>query len=167
MRHPNLLAGETLPGLPRQERSAAKRARILAAAEQLFSEHGYERVAIEDVARSARVATGGVYLHFSSKKQLLKSLMADLVASLAAIELRIQGEGDNPREALRRLLGSAPYAHLPGMGDGAYTTARFITQFEAGKYLEAVTTVGEGAAWKPLYHEIGPCSAAHIAPYCG
>lgn len=66
----------------------------------------------------------------------------------------------------RRVLGTVPFTTMPGMGDGAYTTARFITEFEGGRYLEAVTTIGEGGVWKPLFHEIAPCSAPHIAPYC-
>lgn len=67
----------------------------------------------------------------------------------------------------RRLLGSVPFTTMPGMGDGAYTTARFLTELDGGKYLEAVTTIGENGAWLPLFHEIAPCSASHIAPYCG
>lgn len=45
-------------------------ARILAAAETLFAEHGYDRVSMNQIAAAAAVSKANVFHHFSSKKEL-------------------------------------------------------------------------------------------------
>ncbi len=62
----------------------------------------------------------------------------------------------------RRLIGTNSYSQVPGLPQGAYTTSTFITEFEAGKFMEGVTTIGEAGTWKPLFHNLGPC----VMPYC-
>lgn len=51
---------------------------ILDAAEQLIVEHGYEGMTMEQVASSAGVAKGTVYLYFPSKQNLLAGMQADM-----------------------------------------------------------------------------------------
>ena len=85
---PSLLAGEELPHEPRQKRSLDKRARLKAAALALFGEKGYEGASIEEIARRARLATGGFYQHFRSKRQLLLVLMDELLEGLSRLDLR-------------------------------------------------------------------------------
>jgi len=103
---PRLLAGEDLPPAPRQRRSLAKRARLVAAALALFGERGYERTSVDDIARRAKLAVGGFYLHFRSKRQLLLSLMDELLDHLSRLELQLTRDGD-ARAALRQLLSRA------------------------------------------------------------
>lgn len=112
---PNLLAGEDLPPQPRQKRSLEKRARLNAAALAVFAEKGYERASIDEIARRARLATGGFYLHFRSKRQLLLALMDDLLERLSRLDLRIEAAGDI-RTALRLLLSRAFAADLAYLG---------------------------------------------------
>ncbi len=88
---PDLLAGQSLPPPPRQERSRLKRAALLAAALDLFAAHGYEATSIDEIARQAGVAVGGFYQHFASKQQVLLVLMDQLLAEAAA--LTTLGEG--------------------------------------------------------------------------
>jgi len=53
------------------------RARILAAAEQLFVvEASYEQATIREIARRADVSVGAVYLHFKTKADILAALIA-------------------------------------------------------------------------------------------
>jgi AcrR family transcriptional regulator len=106
MPRPNLLTGEDLPPEPHQKRSLEKRARLKAAALSLFGEKGYERTSIDDVARRARLAVGGFYLHFRSKRQLLLALMDELLEKLSRLDLRPQAAPD-VRAALRQLLARA------------------------------------------------------------
>lgn len=103
---PDLLAEENLPTEPCQQRSLEKRARLKAAALGLFGEHGYENTSIEDIARRANLASGGFYLHFRSKRQLLIVLMDDLVDVLSRLELRL-GSSNDVRTELRALLARA------------------------------------------------------------
>lgn len=103
---PALLAGEDLPAPPRQTRSIENRCRVKAAALALFGEKGYERTSIDEIARRASVAVGGVYLHFRSKRQLLLALMDDLLDVLTAVDLTV-ARGTHPREAIHELLRGA------------------------------------------------------------
>jgi AcrR family transcriptional regulator len=106
---PDLLAAERLPPAPRQQRSAQNRERLKAAALALFGERGFERTSIDDIAVRAKLAVGGFYLHFRSKRQLLVVLMDELLEGLDRIEFRPDAAGD-VRANLRALLGHA-FAH--------------------------------------------------------
>lgn len=105
-RRPNLLAGEDLPAEPRQKRSLEKRARLKTAGLALFAEKGFESASIGDIARRAKLAVGGFYQHFRSKRQLLLVLMDDLLEKLSRVDLRPQAMAD-PRTGLRELLSRA------------------------------------------------------------
>jgi AcrR family transcriptional regulator len=105
-KRPNLLAGEGLPDDPRQERSLKKRARLKAAGLALFAENGFEGTSIDDIARRAKLAVGGFYQHFRSKRQLLLVLMDELLERLSRLDLRPQSMSD-PRKGLRELLARA------------------------------------------------------------
>ncbi len=56
----------------------AKRIAILDAAIRLFSQYGYRRTSIDDIAREAEVAKGTVYLSFKSKEEIFRALAETL-----------------------------------------------------------------------------------------
>src|SRR5436305_14371393 len=91
---PNLLADERLPAEPRQKRSREERERLKAAALTLFAEKGYEGASIGDIARRAKLAVGGFYQHFHSKRQLLLVLMDELLEKLTEVNLQPKAAGD-------------------------------------------------------------------------
>jgi AcrR family transcriptional regulator len=103
IQRPNLLRGEDLPSEPRQQRSLEKRARLKEAALACFGENGYEATSIDDIASRAKLAVGGFYLHFRSKRQLLVTLMDELLEKLSQLDLRPRDLTD-VRAALRELL---------------------------------------------------------------
>jgi AcrR family transcriptional regulator len=103
---PNLLAGEDLPPEPRQKRSLDKRARLKAAGLLLFGEKGYENTSIEGIARRAKLAVGGFYQHFRSKRQLLLALMDELLEKLSELDFRPEAVTD-VRAGIRQLLSRA------------------------------------------------------------
>ncbi len=105
-KRPNLLAGEDLPAGPRQKRSLEKRARLKAAGLALFAEKGFEGASIDGIAHRAKLAVGGFYQHFRSKRQLLLVLMDELLEKLSRLDLRPQSMSD-PRTGLRELLARA------------------------------------------------------------
>src|SRR5215469_4109148 len=87
MKRPPLLEGEDLLPDPVQRRSIAKRQGLKAAALASFGERGYEGTSLDDIARRAAMAVGGVYLHFRSKRQLLLVLMDELLERLERLDL--------------------------------------------------------------------------------
>jgi AcrR family transcriptional regulator len=83
-----------------------KRARLESAALALFGEQGYEGTSIDQIAQRARLAVGGFYQHFRSKRQLLLALMDQLLEKLSQLDLNPQALS-NPRTGLRELLARA------------------------------------------------------------
>jgi AcrR family transcriptional regulator len=60
-----------------QERKAETRARLLAAAAELFAAQGVDAVSVDAVAEAAGRTSGAVYAHFGSKHGLLLALLDD------------------------------------------------------------------------------------------
>jgi AcrR family transcriptional regulator len=75
----------------RQEQARNTRARILDAAQKLFSERGYASTSMGAIAKGAGVATDTVYATFQSKPGLLHKLL----------DVRVGGD-DEPVELLER-----------------------------------------------------------------
>jgi TetR/AcrR family fatty acid metabolism transcriptional regulator len=59
-----------------------RRRQILQAARATFHRQGLASATISDIARTARVAKGTVYLYFPSKDQILRQLLADALDEL-------------------------------------------------------------------------------------
>src|SRR5205823_12251985 len=74
----------------------------------------YEATSIESIAAAADMPVGAFYLHFRSKRQLLLSLMNDLLAGLSQVTL--EGSGGRPREVVRRILTDALARDLRYLG---------------------------------------------------
>jgi AcrR family transcriptional regulator len=102
-----------------QERRADTRERLLAAAAQLFADHGFDAVSVDAVAEAAGRTSGAVYDHFGSKQGLLLALLDQweqaLVTVMAAefelaagVSDRLRAVATNlitdPSEETRRLL---------------------------------------------------------------
>jgi AcrR family transcriptional regulator len=110
MKRPNLVDGERFPSKPIQKRSIENGQRLKAAALGLFGERGFEQTSIAAIARKAGLATGGFYLHFHSKRQLLLVLMDELLEGLSRLDLTPAAgnkRSTNIREALRAMLAHA------------------------------------------------------------
>ncbi len=52
------------------EQSTRTRARIIAAAQTIFTEEGFAKAALADIVKKAKVTTGAIYHHFGGKKEL-------------------------------------------------------------------------------------------------
>jgi len=59
-------------------RTNLRRTQILEAATHVFAEKGYHRATTKDIARSAGMAEGTIYLYFENKSELLIALMEHL-----------------------------------------------------------------------------------------
>ncbi len=72
--------------------TAEKRARILAAAEQLYLRYGIRRTSIDDVARAAGIAKGTLYLYYDSKETLNAAVVEKVCADILTDGRRALGE---------------------------------------------------------------------------
>jgi AcrR family transcriptional regulator len=68
----------------RRQSADAKREAIFDAALALFGRYGFRRTSIDDIARSAGVAKGTVYLHVDTKEALFRTLSESLLARVVA-----------------------------------------------------------------------------------
>jgi AcrR family transcriptional regulator len=59
------------PAPPKTPKATATRARLMGIACELFLDHGYSAVTVQQIADKAGVTKGGLYGHFRSKGQLL------------------------------------------------------------------------------------------------
>lgn len=94
-----------------QARGVATRARLLAAAQELFTRRGLDGTSVADVAARAGVGVGTLYHHFPDKRALLLASIdawAERLASRRQTDLdRARFLGDDPRQALGRWLRRA------------------------------------------------------------
>ncbi len=63
---------------PKTKRGIERRAKILAAAEQVIGEKGFAAASIADITRAAETALGTFYIYFSSKEELFRELVEDM-----------------------------------------------------------------------------------------
>ncbi|TDV54940.1 TetR/AcrR family transcriptional regulator [Actinophytocola oryzae] len=89
----------------REERSAHKRAEIVAAARKVFTTHGYLGASMDAVAAEAGASKRTVYQYFADKEQLFATVVLDTVdRGHEYFRPRIEAlaEADDLDEALRR-----------------------------------------------------------------
>jgi AcrR family transcriptional regulator len=92
--------------MPRLARTTAvdTRARILAAALELFSERGFAGTSMRDLAERLDLTTAAMYYHFSSKDELLDALVEPLVDGLVGLSARASSGELDQLEVLTELL---------------------------------------------------------------
>jgi len=113
MKHipPNQVAGEMPVRMPTRRALAKQqtRAKVLAAARRLFSEHGYEGATIRDIAAEAGMSTGAVFANFSDKSDLFREIMSDDMNALAEAMREAATRGRGLEDALLKMF-TAGYA---------------------------------------------------------
>jgi len=108
-----------------QERKAETRARLLAAAADLFADQGVDAVSVDAVADAAGRTSGAVYAHFGSKQGLLLALLESWKDSVLTVLLAEVAVSDSPARQL-----AAVWSNVSG------------------------TSNGEAARWPVLEHEL-------------
>ncbi|MEV5149028.1 TetR/AcrR family transcriptional regulator [Streptomyces sp. NPDC052727] len=64
------------------ERSATRRAELIAIGRKLFADTSYDALSMDDIARQAQVAKGLIYYYFRSKRGYYLAIIQDSVADL-------------------------------------------------------------------------------------
>src|SRR6058998_2852580 len=129
-----------------KRRKDARPAEIVAAALEVFVEHGFAAAKLSDVARRAGVTKGTLYLYFDSKEALFKAVVREtIVPVIAQGEALAQSFTGSARELLEqlvreywRLVGETAVAAVPKLIIAEAATFPALTRF----YYEEVVTRG-------------------------
>ena len=81
------------------------RARIQAVAVEMFTEHGYEKTSLREIAEARGVTKAALYYHFKSKEDIVRSLLEDYFGHIDALVAWGETEPAGPArraEILRR-----------------------------------------------------------------
>src|SRR2546426_5962987 len=130
-----------------QRRKDARPEEIVAAALDVFVEHGFAGARLEDVARRAGVTKGTVYLYFKSKEALFKAVVRQtIVPAIAQGEALAQAFTGSARELVERLVreywrlvGETALAGIPKLIMAEAGTFPRLTRF----YYDQVVTPGQ------------------------
>jgi len=88
-----------------REKAAENRRAIVAAATQLFREHGVEAVGLNELMKHAGFTQGGFYNHFESKADLVAEVLASaLVEGAAAFAKNARAPVEGSTTAFRRYI---------------------------------------------------------------
>lgn len=116
-----------------------KRKDILGAAERLFATKPFHEVKLQDVASDARVGKGTIYVYFSSKEDLYRSLMCEGIGELVdRLRQRIVPEDQSSMESLRRII--AELVTFAGSRPTLFQTARAIVHGQYDQTLAKLHT---------------------------
>jgi len=142
-------------------RNPAKRDQIISSAQAVFSELGFDRARISDIARKAGVADGTIYLYFKSKDDLLISLFEERVApAMVAIEARVASGPQDPRGRIASLIRAYLEAMEADPSLGSIITMqvrqsrRFITDYDnrpLARFFEVLGTIVKDGAQQGLF----------------
>ena len=143
-------AGET-QGKRRGRRAAPtgdKRERILRSAIRVFARKGFYATRVSEIAKSAGVADGTIYLYFKSKDELLTSLFEDRITRLLDVLRREVSTTPSGPQRVRRLI-EFQLGLLEGERDLAEVitvnlrqSTRFLKQFATRRFTEYLEQIG-------------------------
>jgi AcrR family transcriptional regulator len=106
----------------RTERGERTRARLLKAAEEVFTELGYHEASIVKIAEAAGVANGTFYLYFSGKQGIFDELVEDLNRRVRRAMDEAASQGRTRAEAER--LGFEAFFRFTAEHPGLYRVIR-------------------------------------------
>ncbi|MEV4060331.1 TetR/AcrR family transcriptional regulator [Nonomuraea dietziae] len=83
------------------ERSQATTTELVATAQRLFGEKGYDAISIEDIAHASGMTKGAVYHHFPGKRALFRAVFVVQEQQLAERIAAAGAEATDPWEGVR------------------------------------------------------------------
>lgn len=95
-------------------RRSDTRARIRAVAMELFSEHGYDKTSLREIAERLGVTKAALYYHFRSKEDIVVSLSEDLRAGIDDIVEWAESEPPGLSRSQQIVVRYGALLHGPG-----------------------------------------------------
>jgi TetR/AcrR family transcriptional regulator, fatty acid metabolism regulator protein len=146
--------------------SADKRERILKAAVKVFARDGFFLAKVEEIARSADVATGTIYLYFENKDDLMISIFEEEMVPIIENMQKELSNHDSAAEKLRVFI----HQHLnlvqdqPDMAQLMQVelrqSSRFLHGYEGTRFKEYLAIIGEiikqGQTQKEFREDVNP-----------
>jgi AcrR family transcriptional regulator len=120
-----------------QVKKTAVREAILAAAWELFSEHGYNGSTLSMIAQAARVSTANLYVYFPSKLDIFYALYSPWMRERLAALGEEARQVVEPRDRLRLII-RALWRDIPAAANGF-----------ANNLIQALSGVAPEAAYDP------------------
>lgn len=77
---------------------------ILDATDSLLARYGYKKMTIDDLAKEVGIGKGSVYLHFTSKEEIVLSHIDRIIEQLKGKLTAISNSDAEPEERLRKML---------------------------------------------------------------
>lgn len=98
-----------------EDKREASIAKLLQAAERLFSEKGFQKTTMQDIVREADSSIGNLYFYFANKDELLRTLIEEeLLAVYAASDAVAQRIPVGPARLATMVLTTAEGLFRPG-----------------------------------------------------
>jgi AcrR family transcriptional regulator len=122
----------------RKERERERRKQqIIVAAKRVFSEKGFNRATMEDIAREAELSPGTLYLYFKNKEELYASLSVRILQYInIRMEHVVTAVDTGPKEKLTQLIQDAPLRTR--MGQAARES---VARFDEKRIAEQLGTI--------------------------
>lgn len=95
-----------MPDQPTQDRGGTPRERILAAAAEVFAEHGFDGAGVDEIARRAGVNKAMLYYHVGDKAALYGEVVSGFISSVEAVLTQRVASAATPAEKLRAMQGT-------------------------------------------------------------
>src|SRR5258708_31707668 len=142
-----------------RESGSAKANAVVLAGLQLFTQYGYRKTSIDDIAQAAQVAKRTVYLHFENKAAVFLAILEYLGDQVRQRCAAAERAGGTPVDRLTGLLDAyfglafelfRKSAHMPELEETFSTLARarignLNTEYEArlARFLRSLERTGE------------------------
>jgi len=88
----------------RKARNDVYRQHILAAAERVFAERGFEPAKVQEISALAGLSMGTIYAIFPSKNEVFRAILAERGEELLGLAREVAARHAPPRETLDRLI---------------------------------------------------------------
>ncbi len=82
----------------------SKREQIIAAADQLFYQQGYEHTSFAHIAEVVKISRGNFYYHFKTKDEILDAVINLRLANTQAMLVQWEVEGETPADRIRSFI---------------------------------------------------------------
>lgn len=113
-----------MSGNKKRSRLANRREIIIKVAGRLFRKRGYEGTSVRDIADAVGLQSGSLFFHFSSKEEILVSLLQGGLRRAVAILDSHLAEASSPKEKLSAILHGHLQAILEEERDAFYVVLR-------------------------------------------